>query len=132
MKKSPSRKLLTILWLIFYFEYFNADIISIDYFKNEHENVVNNCKQNLECHERLTYKFDEVESTEDNFKILENFYADYWKKISCQTENEPCGIMWGQCCSNMICQYFSDQLEKNNVLNEEIGLCSDPYIKYSI
>ena len=34
------------------------------------ENVVNNCKKNLECSKRLTTNFDDVEATQENLKIL--------------------------------------------------------------
>jgi hypothetical protein len=120
--------------LLFCLKLANAYIVGLDYFKNEQENVVNNCKKNLECNERLTTNLDVVEATQDNLKTLENYYNDYWKKNSCQSENEPCGPMWGQCCSNMVCQYLNTQSgSKSNILNEKIGLCSsDPYIKYSI
>lgn len=119
--------------LLFCLKLANAYIVGLDYFKNEQENVVNNCKKNLECSKRLTTNFDDVEATQENLKILENYYSDYWKENSCQSENEPCGLMWGQCCSNMVCQYLNTQSgSKGNILNEKIGLCSDPYIKYSI
>jgi len=128
-----NNELLAMLWITFCLEILNADLIHLDYYKNENENVLKICKEKLECSERLTYKHDKVEATEENFKILESYYATYWRNNSCQSENEPCGSMWGQCCLNMECQYLSDQPDMNkNFLNEKIGLCSDPNIKYSI
>jgi hypothetical protein len=128
-----NKNIVTMVWIKFCLEVLNADLIDVGYYKNENENVLKNCKENLECSERLTYKHGKVEATEENLKILEGYYATYWKNNSCQSENEPCGSMWGQCCLNMVCQYLSDQPDMNkNFLNEKIGLCSDPNIKYSI
>ena len=99
-------------------------MVNLRYYKTEYENVINLCKKNKECQTRLE-SIDPNSDSINLFKILEQFYELYWKENNCQQENEPCGINWGFCCNNLVCQYLNESSnQKYEFFHEPIGLCS--------
>ena len=124
------------MWLkfCFCFNIIKPDLVNRDYYIEENKAVLELCKKDPNCNREFVHLYDiKLESSDKNIKILEKYYEAYWKENLCQNENEPCGKMWGYCCQNMECQYLKDNLDLGgSKLNEKIGLCSHPNIKYSV
>jgi hypothetical protein len=95
------------------------------YYQREYDEVLELCKKDLNCKNQLN-------ESNNIYELLEPYYVAYWKSISCQRENEPCGSDWGLCCNQLECQYISTNSVYDSILLENIGLCSFKNTTYII
>ena len=113
----------------------SSNLIDREYYVDEYLKVLDLCKQAGEC-KNISGLFDDNEADIDNqIEVLDKYFKIYWDNKACQKENEPCGFMWGNCCSDMECRHLNDKSitpKENFLINQNVGLCSNPKVDYSI
>ncbi len=89
---------------------------SVFNFEGEYDQVANLCKINKDC----SIKYNQEKNRIELYKLMEQYFVNYWRQNNCLNENEPCGSNWGYCCQELECRL----LVQENSVNEDIGLCS--------
>ena len=108
-----------------------SELTDSEFFRKEHQSVLDLCRKAPECSEKLG-ALDQSNQADllDKYRLLEPYYEQQWRQASCLGENLPCGQDWGQCCSDLECQYI---LADNDDPDEPlIGLCSLGNVTYSM
>lgn len=95
---------------------------SVFNFSEEFDQVTNLCKLNKDCLEKMSTltQNDQGKNQIELYKLLEDYFMNYWRQANCLNENEPCGSNWGYCCQGLECKLLA---QENSVI-EDIGLCS--------